>query len=229
MRRIQVAVVEDQPDTYQRLTQALLAATSVELVFATRLGQDMLNWLQHQQPDVLLVDLGLPDVPGLEVIAACHRLHPAVEIMVVTMFGDEATMLKAFAKGARGYLLKDGSELELARHVCDIHAGGSPMTPVIARRLLALLHPVGSSSVPLLSRPEQTLPPKGKAVAGVLSDRELEVLTLLARGFTYSEVAQLLGVALSTIQAHVKGIYQKLEVRSRAEAVFEARQMGLLG
>ena len=178
----------------------------------------MLDWLSLNKPDVLLVDLGLPDMSGLSVIQACHHKYPATDIMVITMFGDEANMMAAFAHGARGYLLKDGSEQDLARHVQDLHAGGSPMSPVIARQLLRQLAP-GYKTVVVKTSAD---------VSEVLSDRELEILSTLSRGYTYAEVAVLLGVTTHTIQGHVKNIYGKLDVHSRAEAVFEARNLGLL-
>ena len=174
----------------------------------------MMRWLDQNTPDVLLVDLGLPDRPGFDVIDHCQRTNPATDVMVITMFGDEVNTMAAFSRGARGYLLKDGSEQDLARHVMDLHAGGSPMTPVIARQVLKRLMrpPVATAAV------EDT----------GLSDRELEILSTLGRGYTYQEVADLLGISVRTMQSHVKNIYSKLGVHSRAEAVFEARNMGLL-
>ena len=175
----------------------------------------MVAWLRENSVDVLLVDLGLPDGSGLEVIRQCQKLSPGTEIMVITMFGDEANMMRAFEAGARGYLLKDGTEDDLAEHVLSLNAGGSPMTPIIARQLLARL-----SSVPL---PQGPLP-----VAETLTVREREILAKLARGFTYAEAAEILGIAPSTVQSHVKNIYNKLAVHSKTEAIFEARQLGLL-
>ncbi|MGB4058774.1 MAG: response regulator transcription factor [Burkholderiaceae bacterium] len=218
--RIRAAVLEDQPATRERLVQVLQTAGQVDVVFECGSGQSMLDWLARHQPDVLLVDLGLPDMPGLNVIEFCHRLYPLTDIMVITMFGDEANMMAAFAQGARGYLLKDGSEQDLARHVHDLHAGGSPMTPVIARQLLARLAPT------LHERPPKSALPQPGAVG--LSDRELEILSALSRGYTYQEVAGLLDISVHTVQTHVKNTYGKLDVHSRAEAVFEARQLGLL-
>jgi DNA-binding NarL/FixJ family response regulator len=181
----------------------------------------MLDWLSQNRPDVLLVDLGLPDMSGLSVIQVCHQKYPQTDIMVITMFGDEANMMAAFAQGARGYLLKDGSEQDLARHVRDLHAGGSPMTPVIARQLLARLAPAQGAAPPTAAAP-------ASAVSDGLSDRELEILSTLSRGYTYAEVAELLGISVRTVQSHVKNIYGKLDVHSRAEAVFEARNLGLI-
>jgi DNA-binding NarL/FixJ family response regulator len=215
---IQVALVEDEPGMRGRLADAITASERLELVFCAATLADIAAWLRGGGvPDVLLVDLGLPDGSGIEAIELCARLAPQAEVMVITLFADEANMLRAFEAGARGYLLKDGTESDLARHVLQLHAGGSPMSPVIARRLLARLAPprpaVAVAAVPAAMR---------------LTPRESEVLTLVSRGYSYAEAARLLGVAASTIQVHVKSIYSKLAVHSKTQAVFEARQMGLL-
>ena len=135
--------------------------------------------------------------------------------MVITMFGDEANMMRAFEAGARGYLLKDGTEDDLSEHVLSLNAGGSPMTPIIARQLLSRLSPA-----PLR---QGALP-----AAEALTARERDILAKLARGYTYSETAEILGIAASTVQSHVKNIYSKLAVHSKTEAIYEARQLGLL-
>ncbi len=221
MTTVRVALVEDNPTTRDRLLQVLHSEPSVELAFVCDRAGDMIRWLDQNTPDVLLVDLGLPDRPGFDVIDHCRRTNPATDVMVITMFGDEVNTMAAFSRGARGYLLKDGSEQDLARHVMDLHAGGSPMTPVIARQVLKRLvrAPAAATGAPPLDH--------GAQDTG-LSDRELEILSTLGRGYTYQEVADLLGISVRTVQSHVKNIYSKLGVHSRAEAVFEARNMGLL-
>jgi DNA-binding NarL/FixJ family response regulator len=214
--RITVALVEDDPGMRERLCALLRATPAMELAFAAGSAQAIMDWLAEHRVDVLLVDLGLPDRPGMDVIRWCRQRSPDTEVMVVSMFADEANMLRAFEAGARGYLLKDGTEDELSRHVLDLHHGGSPMTPIIARQLLDRLQP-----------PRGTAPEVERDTI-VLTPREQEILSMLSRGYTYAEAAALLGLATSTIQSHVKNIYSKLSVRSRAEAVFEARQLGLL-
>lgn len=209
-------MVEDDPRTRERLVHALASAPRLlSLAFVAATVGEMVDWLRDNSVDVLLVDLGLPDGSGLEVIRQCRRLSPATEVMVITMFGDEASMMSAFEAGARGYLLKDGTEDDLAQHVLSLSAGGSPMTPIIARQLLARLSPRSAG--------------QGSAVpVDMLTAREQDILAKLARGYTYAEAAELLGIAPSTVQSHVKNIYSKLAVHTKAEAIFEARQMGLL-
>jgi DNA-binding NarL/FixJ family response regulator len=146
--------------------------------------------------------------------------------MVITMFGDESNMLQAFEAGARGYLLKDGTEADLATHVLSLHAGGSPMTPIIARQLLARWQADASARAATLRQEQPFSALGGKPEA--LSRRESEVLDLIARGFTYAEIAQQMSVSVTTVQTHVRNIYGKLGVHNKTEAVYEARQYGLL-
>jgi len=212
---ISVGLVEDEPGTQDRLRLALERAPQLRLAFLGATVAETVRWLRGNSVDVLLVDLGLPDGSGLEVIRQCRALSPATEIMVITLFGDEANMMRAFEAGARGYLLKDGTEDDLAEHVLSLKAGGSPMTPIIARQLLARLSPPSSSA-------------RGTDAAAALTAREREILAALARGFTYAEAAEIMSIAPSTVQSHVKNIYSKLAVHSKTEAIFEARQLGIL-
>ena len=152
---------------------------------------------------------------------------PAVEVIVlargggdqfdITMFGDEKNVLAAIEAGAVGYILKDSGHLDVARFIADLRQGGSPMSPLVARKLLTRAQPP--------SRPAPNAP---AAEPIKLTPRELEALDLIARGYTYGEIATLLGVSVNTVQTHIKNTYAKLAVRSRGEAVFEAHKLGLL-
>lgn len=209
-----LALVEDDPATRARLARVIGADPSLSLRHTSGSGADMLQWFSHHPTDVLLVDLGLPDIPGTQVIQSCARLQPACAIMVVTIFGDEKNMLDAFAAGACGYLLKDGTEADLAHHVRNLQNGGSPISPLIARKLLQRLHPRNAADLT-----EKTTE---------LSPRECQILDLVARGFTYPEVAEQVDVSLNTVHTHIRNIYGKLGVHNKTEAIFEARQIGLL-
>ena len=242
---ITVALVEDEPETHARLCAALAKDDRIQLLHATNAAKPMLQWLVGQMgvdgPDVLLVDLGLPDQSGLEVIRLCKAMKPKTEIMVVTMFGDEANMIRAFEAGASGYLLKDGDESELAEHVRTLDAGGSPMSPIIARQLLSRMGSGAGSSAASAVKPIQHGLPASPAYTDLqpirhakasterlLTEREETVLQLLSRGYSYGELAKEMGVTINTIQTHIRGLYTKLEVHSKSEAIFEARQLGLL-
>jgi DNA-binding NarL/FixJ family response regulator len=219
--RISVALVEDEEGTRERLSTALQQADALQLIYAASTATQIMDWLQNNSVDVLLVDLGLPDRSGLEVIRCCRELLPATDVMVITMFGDEGNMMHAFEAGARGYLLKDGNEDDLAQHVLSLHAGGSPMSPIIARQMLEKFSPTT-----IKVTPNETSSEKSRKDA--LSTREHDILVKLSRGYTYAETAQLLGVAPSTVQSYVKNIYSKLDVHSKSEAIFEAHQLGII-
>jgi len=224
MNPVTVALVEDDARVRERFERAIAAEPTLRFLHAASTGAELLAWFAENAVDVLLVDLGLPDIPGLEVIRRARRLQPACAVMVITMFADEANMLQAFEAGAGGYLLKDGTETDLASHVLSLHGGGSPMSPIIARQLLVRWQADSAPASP-------TAAPAATASEGgpvALSKRESEVLNLVARGFIYPEIAQQMGLSVSTIQTHVRNIYGKLDVHNKTEAVFEARQLGLL-
>ncbi|NRF69822.1 response regulator transcription factor [Aquincola sp. S2] len=221
---ITVALVEDDATVRERFARVIAANPELQLLHAAATAQQMLDWLADNAADVLLVDLGLPDRPGLDVIRHCRQVQPACQVMVISIFGDEANMLRAFECGARGYLLKDGNEQDLAAHVLNLHGGGSPMSPIIARQLLVRWQAGGQTPTPTPA----AAPARPAPMSAPLSGKESQVLDLVARGFTYQEVAQHLGVAVTTVQTHVRNIYGKLDVHNKAEALFEARQLGLL-
>jgi DNA-binding NarL/FixJ family response regulator len=228
-QRVEVALVEDDPGTRERLARAIMNSADLALLHAAGSVADLMQWLPDHPVEVLLVDIGLPDGSGIDVIRQALQWHPACEVMVITMFGDEASMLQAFEAGARGYLLKDGTEDDLARHVRSLRAGGSPMSPVIARRLLDRMQRGAPPATPAgATGPPPAASEAAQSGGGRLSQRETEVLDRVARGFTYQEVARQLGVSMATVQTHARNIYVKLAVHSKTEAVFEARQLGLL-
>ncbi|MEJ8810667.1 response regulator transcription factor [Variovorax ureilyticus] len=213
---VSVALVEDDPAMREALERVIRAEPSLRFAFGASTAAELLAWFESHPIDVLLVDLGLPDQPGLEVIRRCRELQPQCATMVLTIFGDEVNMLSAFEAGASGYLLKDGTEADLAAHILSLHAGGSPMSPTIARQLLVRW------------RGRSPAQPAAVPSSDALSPREMEVLSLIARGFTYAEVAARMDIFLSTVQSHVRNIYGKLDVHNKAEALFEARQLGIL-
>ena len=169
--------------------------------------------------DVVLVDLGLPDGNGIELIRELSRTQPDTDVMVVTVFGDEAHVLASIEAGATGYLLKRSLNDTLGDTVRELRAGGSPISPVIARQLLQRFK---------RGTPEQVPQPVAVVDDGGLSEREREVLLFIAKGFTVGEIANMLHLSAHTVATHVKHIYRKLAVHSRTEAVFEAGRMGLL-
>lgn len=212
--RIRVMVVEDDARLRDHFQAILEASAQVELVARVDCGAAALRALGEITPDVLLVDLGLPDMSGLNVIRACARVHPQCDIMVISVFGDEHHVLQSIEAGATGYLLKDAMPEDLIAQIHSIHAGGSPISPAIARQLL--------------NRNKQAQTSTGEVLAEPLSEREQSVLELVAKGYTFVEIAKLLQVSPHTVMTYVKRTYRKLQVSSKTEAVYEARKMGLL-
>lgn len=233
---MRVALLEDTLATQERFARAITAIAGAELVFVAATLQAMLSWLQTDEPDVLLVDLMLPDGSGLDALRFCRDKYPACDMMVISMFGEEAQIVDALSAGATGYLLKDGTEEDLAQHLKALRAGGSPLSPLIARRLLkrnfASYDALVSATTAALSIPVAAAR-SVSAIAAIpaipaLTRRERDVLDLIARGFSYPELASNLNISINTVQYHVKGIYAKLSVHSKTEAVFEARHAGLI-
>jgi DNA-binding NarL/FixJ family response regulator len=171
--------------------------------------------------DVMLVDLGLPDGSGLDLIRTIRTRDESTKVLVFTVLGDRKTINDALAVGADGFILKDTDPAELARAIRAARDGGVPISPKAAAQLLRAFREQAASAPSAASRS-----------AGVedfgLTSRERETLETLARGFTQREAAQILGVSPHTIVSHVKAIYQKMAVNSRSEAVFEAIQSGLI-
>ncbi|OCC05827.1 hypothetical protein BA190_06240 [Labrys sp. WJW] len=211
---VRVAVVEDDPAALERITTALEAAPDILVTASapnTATGKTLID---KGGFDVLLCDLGLPDGSGIGLIRYAAQKYADVDIMVITIFADQDKVLESIKAGARGYLLKDERFDSFAESIREVRRGGSPISPVIARQLLKEFQPR-----------EQEADKKGLEL---LSKRELEVLKLLARGFTFVEIGDILKIGRSTVATYVKNIYQKLEVNSRAEAVFEASSMGVI-
>jgi len=212
-----VMVVEDDPAFLARFCRIVAQSPTLSLLAAVGDLASARRAIDRQAPDVLLTDLGLPDGSGIELIRETAARHPATDIMVISVFGDEEHVLASIEAGATGYILKDSLPEEFVGLIAELRAGGSPISPVIARKLLKRFQP----------KKEAVDPTPEPATSG-LTPRESEVLALIAKGFSFGEIARLLEVSPHTITAHVKKIYQKLAVHSRGEAMYEAGKMGLL-
>jgi DNA-binding NarL/FixJ family response regulator len=215
--RTRIALVEDDAETRQRLAASICKQDWLELVAAFATGTEALSALAAANPDVLLVDLGLPDISGLDVIRCAAARLPDCDILVISMFGDEANVLAALEAGARGYLLKGSLARDISIDIRDLRDGGSPLSPSIARQVLKRLQ----------SRQPGRAEPKSSEYTD-LSPREIEILNAISRGFSYAETAVTLGITVGTVHTHLKRIYGKLAVHSKTEAVFEAGRLGLL-
>ena len=211
-------LVVDDDDAFRESVCAAIARDEA-MVLAAQAGsvENARAAIAVGEFDVALVDLGLPDGNGIDLIREIARTRPDADVMVVTVFGDEAHVLASIEAGATGYLLKRSLNDTLGATVRELRAGGSPISPVIARQLL---HRFKKDS-PTPSAPTVV-------DDGGLSEREREVLLFIAKGFTVGEIANMLHLSAHTVATHVKHIYRKLAVHSRTEAVFEAGRMGLL-
>ena len=210
---VRLLVVEDDPQMRERFERAFAASPQVTVLGWAATAAHAMTLLGEFTPDVLLVDLGLPDASGITVIRRAKAMHPACDIMVVSVFGDQRNVLASIEAGATGYLLKDDTAEDFVTRILELREGGSPITPIIARQLLMRLQPPQAE-------------PRDPTTS--LSDREHEVLNLLAKGFAYQEIADLLGISTHTVRTYVRRLYEKLQVTSRGQAVFEAQRMHLL-
>lgn len=217
-----VLIVEDDSAFRARYAAMLANDASFEVVASVATGGEGMAMLDLRKPDILLVDLGLPDVSGIEVIRHANQTLPKCECMVVTVFGDEEHVLASIEAGAAGYLLKDASEESFLSGIRELMNGGSPISPIIARRLLKRFH----AESPATNAAPDTSSDETASVR--LSEREREILLLASKGFNYPEMGKLMSISPHTVTSHVKKIYRKLQVHSRGEAVFEANRMGLI-
>ena len=218
----QVLIVEDDPQTLEVFAAAVGRSERLALAAAMPTLTQAIAWLDNpaNTVDVLLTDLGLPDGSGLDVIRHAMLRNPSCEVLVISMFGDEENVLASIEAGALGYIHKDSTPGDIAQTILQMKDGGSPISPMIARRVLAKYR--GSRPAP--STPAATPTGGGRA----LSPREQEVLELIARGFSYADIARLKAVSVHTVQSHIKNLYGKLAVSSKSEAVYEGTQLGLL-
>lgn len=172
--------------------------------------------LVEAEPSLALLDLGLPDGNGQAIIEALHAYQPACKVLVFTVFEDRASVVNALRAGADGYILKDASADQLLAHVHATLAGETPISARAASHLLSLV------------RSEPPPPVASADAPPTLSPREQELLEYLARGLSRKEAARVMNISPYTVAEYVQGIYRKLQVRSRGEAVFEAIQSGMI-
>lgn len=223
---IRIALVEDDVAFQEALRDSVAAEADMQLVDIASTRAQGLRMLEHPAADVLLVDLGLPDGSGIDVIVAAQQRWPTCAVMVSTAFGDEMHVMCSLEAGALGYLLKDSSAASIAAEIRSLHRGGSPISPLIARQILVRFRAVDRPCAPTPAPCAQTLSSTPRAS---LSAREQEVLEYITKGFTAEEIAGLMAVSRHTVLTFVRRVYKKLEVHSKTEAIFEARNQGLLG
>lgn len=210
---VRIGIVEDDPVLRDCFGLMVAAVDGFELLgTAGTLAAGVA--LLVRRPDILLVDLGLPDGSGLELVSMARQANVGTRVLVITVFADVRSVVRAIEEGADGYLLKDADSNQIAAAIRTVMDGGSPISPAVASHILARV------------RAEAPRPSKASAVS--LTSKETAVLEALAAGRSFKEVAAKQGISLHTVGDHVKAIYRKLAVNSRGEAVFKAVQSGLI-
>ena len=200
---IKVAIVEDDRAIREGLAYLIQRSVGFQCVATCADAEEAVVGLLKKQPDVVLMDIQLPGMDGIECIRQLKQQQPALQIVMLTVLEDHDRIFQSLAAGASGYLLKKTPPDKLLDAIRDVHTGGSPMSNQIARRV-----------VQVFQRPLRTEDPVAR-----LSTREHEILDHLALGLLYKEIAARLGISLDTVRTHVRNIYDKLHVRTRTEAV----------
>jgi DNA-binding NarL/FixJ family response regulator len=202
---IRVALVEDDSQVRAGLVSLISAEPGFECVAACASGEDALTLLPPLSPDVVLMDIHLPGMTGIECIRRLKRQQPRVQITMLTVFEDHDRIFQSLSAGASGYLLKQTPPERLVEAIGELHRGGSPMSAQIARRVVEAFQ---APATPDLSETN-------------LTPREQEIIRLLAKGFLYKEIADQLSLSVETVRTHLHRIYEKLHVRTRTEAVMK--------
>jgi DNA-binding NarL/FixJ family response regulator len=200
---ITVSIVEDSEQVRGTLARLISRAEGYRCLSQFANAEAALESLPNERPDVVLMDINLPGINGVECVRRLKQVAPEVQVMMLTVYEDTENIFNALAAGASGYLLKRTSRAELLDAIREVHRGGSPMTAHIARKVVQSFQQAGNSPQPTEN----------------LSPREQEVLDHLSRGFLYKEIAEKMGVSYETVHTYIRRIYEKLQVRTRTEAV----------
>ncbi|MFO1487057.1 MAG: response regulator transcription factor [Verrucomicrobiota bacterium] len=200
---IRVSIIEDDDWIRENLATEIRRTNGFACEQTYRSGEDALASVARSPVDVLLVDINLPQMNGIECVAQLRRLVPDAQILMLTVYEDSERIFNSLLAGASGYLLKRTPKTEIIEAIANVHRGNSPMTGHIARKVVQYFNQRGSVDKEIEK----------------LSKREHEVLDRLAAGISYKEIADVLSVSIDTVRVHIKGIYSKLHVHSRGEAV----------
>ena len=198
---INISIIEDQRDMRESLAECLGKTPGLRCVGAHATGEDALRGIPGENPDVVLMDINLPGMNGIQCVAQLKRRQPNLQVLMLTTYDDGDLIFDSLRAGANGYLLKNMRREEIVQAVQQVHAGGAPMSLQIARKVINHFHKM---------KPDSELEQ--------LTARELEILRLLAKGHMYKEIADNLAISMSTVRTHVSAVYEKLHVHSRTEA-----------
>jgi DNA-binding NarL/FixJ family response regulator len=200
---ITVSIVEDNEQLRGTLSRVLNRADGFRCVSHYPDAESALEGLPKNRPEVVLMDINLPGINGVECVRRLKQIAPEVQVLMLTVYEDTENIFNALAAGANGYLLKRTKSAELLEAIREVHRGGSPMTTHIARKVTQSFQRAGLSA----------------QATENLTEREQEVLDCLSQGFLYKEIADKLGISYETVHTYIRRIYEKLQVRTRTEAV----------
>jgi len=200
-----VCIVEDERDTREALATRVNHAPGLRCINTYPNAEEALRGIPAEKPDVVLVDINLPGMSGIECVAKLKQLMPKLQVLMITTYEESELIFNSLRAGANGYLLKNAPAAELIQAVEQIQAGGAPMSLQIARKVTDYFHRIQHPGSDMET----------------LSKREEEVLALLAKGFLYKEIGDTLGVSLNTVRTYIHRIYEKLHVQSRTEATIK--------
>jgi len=210
---IKIAIAEDKKPLRESLVQNLSYFEEVDVVFTAANGLDIVAKTSASQPDVILMDIEMPGMNGIEATASIKAKHPNVKVLMLTVFDDDKRIMEAILAGANGYLLKEEHPNKIVEAIENLMDGGAPMSASIALKTLNILRmQVSGNSTPIED-------------FGI-SERELQVLTRMAEGQNYQQVSEALFISPKTVRNHIQNIYSKLQVNSKIEAINMARKMG---
>ena len=203
---LKVGIIEDQPKIREGLRALIDGTDGYRCVGSFGSMEEALAKVHNELPDVLLVDIGLPAMSGIEGTRRMKALHPGLAVLILTVYDDDRRIFDALCAGASGYLLKKTPPARLLESLKEVVGGGAPMSPEVARRIVALFREIRP--------PEQA--------DYQLTPHEIRILTLLVEGHNYKTAADELNVSINTIRFHMRSIYEKLQVHSKSEAVSKA-------
>lgn len=210
---IRVAIVEDDLMMREALMRMIDEAEGLCCRSGFSSAEDALAALSRCQADVLLLDIGLPGMSGSDAVTLFRQAHPAIVILMLTVFSDRSKVFASICNGASGYLLKSTPPAQLFDAIRAAHAGGSPLSPEIARGIVSVFQNIGASHTPAVS----------------LTGQEQQLLLLLAQGHSYEAAARKMNVSVNTVRNYVRSAYEKLHVHSKSAAVSTALRRGLIG
>jgi len=213
MASVRIVIADDHPLVRSGLRALLLTTEDLEVVGEAATGEEAVTLAAHLQPDVIVMDLRMPGLNGIEATRRIVQAHPQIRILVVTLFEDDDSLFAALRAGARGYILKDANEVEVLRAIRAVSSGEAIFSSTMAGRLIASFASPG--------------PPHASLPFPDLTDREREILILIAQGRSNSEIAQSLVISLKTVRNYISSIFSKLQVADRAQAILRAKEAGL--